>query len=180
MFLPNDLDITLFTVNHDNPESPQLSYSLYIDKPEAVLIFETIPHRTCITFQKAVYNRFPMKCDGVQLSLDDQKRVIECTLDTNAIIQALAEKEISAVCTQDLRPSDCSYISSLVAIVITRHNLPAASLRLLKLPPLSARFGLIQLPLLSAEVCRNVQHRYAPSISRQALVDAIHIICQFA
>lgn len=182
MFLSDDVHIKSRTVDNDNlgQAGPELSYFIHAHKPKAILIFETDPRRTCITFQKVVYNRFPIERGETQVLLDDKKRAIECTLDIDAIIKALAEKEIPAVCTQDLRPADCSYISSLIAIVITRHGLPPPNPRYLQYSKPSARFGLIQLPILSVEACRNVHYQYAPSISRQTLIDAAKIICEHA
>lgn len=182
MFLPDDLHIESMIVDNDNlgQTFPRLSNRIHVLKPDAVLTFETIPQRTCITFQKVVYNRFPIERGGTSVGLDDESRILPCTLDADMIIQALAEKEIPAICAQDLRPSDCSYVSSIVPIMIERQKNSPRRPGSIELPDISAHFGLIQLPLLSDEVCRNVHHRHAPSISRQALVDAIHIICQFA
>lgn len=182
MFLPDDVHIESRLVDNDNfrQTGPELSYFIHAQRPHAVLIFEAAPQRTCITFQKVVYNRFSMGRDETHVLLDDEKRIIACTLDTDTIIKALAEKEIPAIHVQDLPPTDCSYVSSLIAIAITKHGLPPTHPRFLKFPPSSARFGFIQLPLLSAEVCHNINYQDAPSISRQTLIDAAEIICNLA
>ena len=150
-----DLNIESRIINDDRaiPEFQKLSSELQQKKPDAVLVFETIPGITQILFEVAIYGPSGTVC--------------HYTINAEEIIRELRKNMIPAGLSCNENQPSLSYTFFSVANYICSHELPI-------------KFGLIHLPLATEEVCRNNWYHSNPSFSRETLINAAKIICELS
>ena len=150
-----DLDIESRVIyeNRAIPECQKLSSELQQKKPDAVLVFETIPGITQVLFEIAIHSASGTVC--------------RYTINAEKIIYELRKNMIPAGLSCNENPPSLSYTFFSVANYICSHELPI-------------KFGLIHLPLTTEEVCRNNWYHSSPSLSRETLINAAKIICELS